>query len=96
MPESLIAVDLDIHIERPFINENKRGTHRTDFLRQSPHEIDDDLIYCYETFDNVSIVTVASEVPNMIENDIAQLVDKYGLRDSPPLPHRATSSLQNF
>ncbi|CAF1355063.1 unnamed protein product [Rotaria sp. Silwood1] len=88
--------DLDIHIERPFINENKRGTHRTDFLRQSPHEIDDDLIYCYETFDNVSIVTVASEVPNMIENDIAQLVDKYGLRDSPPLPHRATSSLQNF
>lgn len=69
---------LGIHIEGPFISENKRGAHRTDFLRNSPHGIDD-LLTCYGSFDNVSIVTVAPEIPNMIENVIPTLVEKYGL-----------------
>jgi N-acetylglucosamine-6-phosphate deacetylase len=69
---------LGIHIEGPFIDENKRGAHRTDFLRKSPHGIED-LLSCYGSFDNVSIVTIAPEIPNMIENVIPELVKKYGL-----------------
>jgi N-acetylglucosamine-6-phosphate deacetylase len=69
---------LGIHIEGPFIDENKRGAHRTDFLRKSPHGIED-LLSCYGSFDNVEIVTVAPEIPNMIENVIPELVNKYNL-----------------
>jgi N-acetylglucosamine-6-phosphate deacetylase len=69
---------LGIHIEGPFIDENKRGAHRTDFLRKSPHGIED-LLSCYGSFENVLIVTIAPEIPNMIENVIPELVEKYNL-----------------
>ncbi|CAF1237426.1 unnamed protein product [Rotaria sordida] len=72
------ATILGIHIEGPFLNEDKRGAHRTDFLRESPHGIED-LLSCYGSFDNVSIVTIAPEIPNMIENVIPILIEKYGL-----------------
>ena len=71
-------VRLGIHVEGPFIDEKKRGAHRTDFLRQSPHGIED-LLTCYGSFDNVSIVTVAPEIPRMIEDVIPALVEKYGV-----------------
>ncbi|CAF2784984.1 unnamed protein product [Rotaria sp. Silwood2] len=72
------ATILGIHIEGPFISENKRGAHRTDFLRKSPNGIED-LLSCYGSFDNVSIVTIAPEIYNMIDNVIPELVEKYGL-----------------
>ena len=67
-----------IHIEGPFISENKCGAHRTDFLRESPHGIED-LLSCYGSFDNISIVTLAPEIPNMIEKVIPELINKYKL-----------------
>jgi N-acetylglucosamine-6-phosphate deacetylase len=72
------ATILGIHIEGPFIDENKRGAHRTDFLRKSPHGIED-LLSCYGSFENVCIITVAPEIPNMIEKVIPQLIEKYHL-----------------
>jgi len=72
------ATILGIHIEGPFINENKRGAHRTDLLRQNPQTIDD-LLECYGSFDNVCIITVAPEIANMIEKIIPELVKKYQL-----------------
>jgi len=69
---------LGIHIEGPFIDENKRGAHRTDFLRKSPNGIED-LLSCYGSFENVLIVTIAPEIPNMIEKVIPELVEKYNL-----------------
>jgi N-acetylglucosamine-6-phosphate deacetylase len=75
---NLIFIILGIHIEGPFIDENKRGAHRTDFLRKSPHGIED-LLSCYGSFENVSIITIAPEIPNMIENVIPKLVEKYNL-----------------
>jgi N-acetylglucosamine-6-phosphate deacetylase len=69
---------LGIHIEGPFIDENKRGAHRTDFLRKSPHGIED-LLSCYGSFENVLIITVAPEISNMIEKVIPELVEKYHL-----------------
>ena len=69
---------IGIHVEGPFIDVKKRGAHRTDFLRQSPHGVDD-LIDCYGSFDNVSIVTLAPEIPNMIDNVIPSLVTDHGL-----------------
>ena len=87
-PFSVSALDLllftvnlvrpGIHVEGPFIDVKKRGAHRTDFLRQSPHGVED-LVACYGSFDNVSIVTLAPEIPNMIDSVIPSLVDKHGL-----------------
>lgn len=72
------ATILGVHVEGPFIDEKKRGAHRTDFLRRTPRGIDD-LIACYGSFDNVSIVTVAPEIPRMIEDVIPTLVNQHGL-----------------
>ncbi|UJR08992.1 hypothetical protein I4U23_013242 [Adineta vaga] len=72
------ATILGIHIEGPFIDEKKRGAHRTDFLLQTPHGMED-LYACYGSFDNISIITVAPEIPNMIDNVIPELVEKHGI-----------------
>ncbi|CAF0750886.1 unnamed protein product [Adineta steineri] len=72
------ATILGIHIEGPFIAENKRGAHRTDFLRKSECGIED-LKTCYGSFENVSIITLAPELPNMVENVIPELVARHNL-----------------
>ncbi|CAF4434542.1 unnamed protein product [Rotaria socialis] len=72
------AAILGMHLEGPFIDKEKHGAHRTECLLKAPHGTED-LLACYGSFDNVSIVTLAPEIPNMIEKVIPELVDRYGL-----------------
>ncbi|CAF0966752.1 unnamed protein product [Didymodactylos carnosus] len=72
------ATVLGVHVEGPFIDPTKHGAHRTDFLRQVPNGMDD-ILDCYGSLDNVSIITIAPEIPNVLEHVIPRLVDEYGI-----------------
>lgn len=69
---------IGIHVEGPFIDTEKRGAHRADFLRKTPDGMKD-LIACYGSLENVCIVTVAPEIPQMVETVIPALTNDYGL-----------------
>lgn len=67
-----------VHVEGPFINEGKRGAHQVNFLRQTDNGTDD-LIACYGSFENISIITIAPEIPKVIDEVIPYLVKELGL-----------------
>lgn len=52
------------HLEGPFINDNKKGAHRSEFIRTFSSSGVEELMEVYGSLDNVAIVTLAPELAN--------------------------------
>lgn len=55
---------LGCHLEGPFINDNKKGAHRSEFIRTFSSSGVEELMEVYGSLDNVAIVTLAPELAN--------------------------------
>lgn len=53
-----------VHLEGPFISEEKKGAHPPKFLRSFKTGGVADLMETYGTLDNVAVVTLAPELEN--------------------------------
>lgn len=66
---------LGAHCEGPFINIEKKGAHNPNYVQsEAPNDIVT-FVETYGSLDNISIVTVAPELPGILET-IPQLVEK--------------------
>lgn len=54
-----------VHCEGPFISREKKGAHKEMFVQDAVSQ--DKLMQCYGSLDNVSIVTLAPELPGACE-----------------------------
>ncbi|XP_035255084.1 N-acetylglucosamine-6-phosphate deacetylase isoform X1 [Anguilla anguilla] len=57
---------LGVHLEGPFISLEKKGAHPEAYLRAFPTGGAGDLLETYGRLDNVSVVTLAPELPNSL------------------------------
>ena len=62
------------HVEGPFINEEKKGAHDKLHIRQKVEGLQT-LLETYGNLDNVALITVAPELPGIMEV-IPTLVEK--------------------
>eukprot|EP01116_Phalansterium_solitarium_P011666 TRINITY_DN2741_c0_g1_i4.p1 TRINITY_DN2741_c0_g1~~TRINITY_DN2741_c0_g1_i4.p1 ORF type:complete len:399 (+),score=-12.59 TRINITY_DN2741_c0_g1_i4:70-1266(+) len=68
------ATVLGAHVEGPFINEQKYGAHKKEFVKSRCHDFDE-LCRTYGCLDNIRVITVAPEIPGMLPC-IPQLVSR--------------------
>ena len=63
------------HVEGPFINIDKKGAHNPEYVQHGAPQGVDTLVETYGSLENVSIVTVAPELPGILDL-IPHLVEK--------------------
>ncbi|KAK4301263.1 hypothetical protein Pmani_026596 [Petrolisthes manimaculis] len=66
---------LGVHLEGPFISMEKKGAHQPEFIRNSLQSVQD-LSDVYGALDNVTMVTIAPELPGALDA-IAHLANKW-------------------
>ena len=66
---------LGAHVEGPFINKEKKGAHNPMYIQPGAPNGVETMFECYGNFDNVSIITVAPELPGILDL-IPHIVEK--------------------
>ena len=56
-----VCVCVGIHCEGPFLSPQKKGAHREEFIQHTLSQ--QDLLQCYGSLEDISIVTLAPELP---------------------------------
>lgn len=55
-----LSTPIGVHCEGPFLNQQKKGAHREEYIQDSLSQ--QNLLDCYGSLDNVRIVTLAPEL----------------------------------